>query len=310
MNFYDELIEKTTKVRDKLLYKNLLKRIDDYGKKIIDWDSSDLDAFLYSLHSTSLTSLQKQLYFIRQIHKYTCEKKNIEYTMLTVNKELFDYIDYKKLRSQIITYDDYKFIRNELDFLYDGEYRNVRDKVIFELAWEGLTASEIKNLKYNDIEFVENKIKLNLKNKTLWIHDPVVVQDIKKCMNEYDYYREDKRGKILIYSYVSTDNLIKPVAIRSDNKQDVIKNISITLKSIMLKTSLNVGRKSKDWDGTEHDLEIEHLTIENIRRSRIIYLISQKHLTIEMISKFFGKKTYLDFYWLKKVSERIYGKKE
>ncbi len=91
-------------------------------------------------------------------------------------------------------------------------------------------------------------------------------------MNEYDYYREDKRGKILIYSYVSTDNLIKPVAIRSDNKQDVIKNISITLKSIMLKTSLNVGRKSKDWDGTEHDLEIEHLTIENIRRSRIIYL--------------------------------------
>jgi len=305
IEFYDELLAEFA--NNEHMYLHFKKLILDIDKDITEWNKSDVNNFLFGLRSTSQNSLNRYLRSLRYIHEYSCKKKNIPYTPLKPSFTIKTYIDYPKLRSQIITYEDYIFIRNELDFYLDGELRNVRDKVIFELAWEGLSATEIKHLKETDIEFIDDKIKIQLQKRVIWITDPIVVLDIKRCLNEIQYYQINSTGVIKKYNYKPTKYLIKPIEIRSDMFYKQTAEVTMIFGKIVKKLSLDIGRKSKDWDGTEHDLDIEALTIKNIRRSKMIYLLQFKYITAKGIQEIFGKRQWKDISWLTEISRKVYG---
>lgn len=308
---YEELLNTFKRKEETWVCEALIKKIEEHDKPLAEWTTTDFDYFFKSLGLISRNSVLKYLDIVRKIYKYVCEKENVKCEGMHLSEPAIKYIDYKKLRSTIITREDYKFIRDELDFLYDGKLRNVRDKVIFELAWETLSARDIRNLKVNDITKHGEKIKIQLKNRVIWIDDPIVIKDIELCKNEYEHYDIDKRGYCRVYNYKISDYLIKPVDTRTGANEDGrVINMSIIWKTIAKHLSVDIGYKSRDYDGTEHVLDLEYLTIEGVKRSRILELLHQKHITPQIIQSILGKSQYIDIKWLQEISNRIYGNPE
>jgi hypothetical protein len=76
---------------------------------------------------------------------------------------------------------------------------------------------------------------------------------------------------------------------------------------IMKKLSFDITRKSRDFDGREHDLNIEKINLESIRRSKIIYMLSIKNSTIDIVRQLLDKSQQNDIVWLNKIAKKIYG---
>jgi hypothetical protein len=87
-------------------------------------------------------------------------------------------------------------------------------------------------------------------------------------------------------------------------------SITMMFNKIADKLSFDVGRKSKDWDGKEHNLDIEALSLQNIRRSKIIYLLQFKHLNPQGVQEILDKNQFVDLAWLTQISRQIYGESE
>jgi len=87
-----------------------------------------------------------------------------------------------------------------------------------------------------------------------------------------------------------------------------IKSISIVFKQTMKRTTMDIGtKKSKDWDGTEHEIDIESLSLEDVRRSKIIYLLSKEYYTVEMVKQMLDKTQSNDILWMNRLAKIIYG---
>ncbi len=298
---YDEF----SSIFDKATYDSIINSIQDYDTPIWEWTEKEMDKYLHDLESVSLNTIQKYYGYVKQIYRYF-NKNGKE---LKASKRLWEYIDMEKLRKITITHEDYKFIRNELDIYYSGQVINVRDKLMFELAWETLTSEEIKGLKENDVEEISaDLIRLHLPTRIVNINDPVVIQDIKVVKHyEREYFVFRKNGSVLNYDYKESPHLIKPIAIRLDRKKFDISNLSIIFIRIMKRLSDNVTRKSRDASGQEYSLELDKIGLEGTRRSKVVYLLSFKGSTIEAVKQILGKSQQSHIVWLNKLSKKIYG---
>lgn len=317
-NKYKE--EYLLQLNDRDRYVNLacFDKVLDLKKPAEEWSNKDLDTLLYAMDSISANSIRKYIVIFRDIHDFLCKKENIKCRRLQPTKDVFDYISYDKLRSRIITFEDYKVLRDLLSFNYNGKGYNYRDKVMFELAWEGLANSEIRYLKETDIIWIRDSnqsiakaiLKLN-DGREIIVDDNIVVQDLFTAGNEQIYTRVDKNGKVLQYPYRHSQYFIKPIAITDKHKNtndESVSNPSLMLRQILSKIIREEKYLSRDSKGNQHKLDLENLNLEDIRRSKIIYLLAiNKYLSVADIAKLFGKSVECDFYWLKEVSKRVYN---
>lgn len=303
---------------DKYLYLACFEKVNELNKNVQDWTAEDFDFLLYKMDSISANSIRKYTVIFREIQHFLCEKEGFFCSRLEPTKPVFEYISYPKLRSRIITVKDYQHIREELGYNFQGIEHNVRDRVMFELAWEGLSNSEIRYLKEEAIDFIAdegtkvNKIKLTLADgREIIIDDQKVVADVRSLIKEDNYVRVDKNGKILVYPYRASQYLIKPIAITAKQRHtedESVSNLSLMLRQTLLKINQSQPYFSEDADGKKHRLDLTGLNLEDIRRSKIIYMLAiNKYLSLADIAGLFGKSVECDFYWLKEVAKRIYS---
>lgn len=298
---YNDFLKDKNK-KDVALYRTIIYLINKSNKNIKQWDEKDLENLLINLDSPSVTSLYKYYLYFKNLYKHYTSK-NIE-----VPKAMAEYINYEKLREEIITYNDYKNILNDLEPMYLGEIVNKRDKVLFELAWLGLTSKEIQFLKEDDVEVINNnKVIIHLEDREMIVNDEELIKDLKDVKNERLYYRFDSEIRVLKYSYKDSPYLIKPISIRNDRATTNIYNLAIIFRQIAKRLSLDCNYVSKNHDNTVRKINIEALNLENIRRSKIIWYIGNTDYSLEEIKDIFGKKKIDDLRWLEKIAYEIYG---
>jgi putative cell wall-binding protein len=209
------------------------------------------------------------------------------------------------LLSVTINYQEYCHIKNQLSGLsLENQEINVRDKVIFELAWIGLAKDEIKNIKESDIMFQENEdtgldeALIQINEKLIKIDDPDVVDDIKKVINEEYYYIYSKDGREKKMQYRSSEYLLKPINVGRNKFETNLNNPSLVMQS-----------QFKSGNVTCDRIDIENLTLEDVRRSKIIYMLAEENaefFDMDLISVLFDLKNESGLYWLKKIAREKY----
>jgi len=153
---YEKFIDKflaTEKITEKETYLNLFNKLEKVDNFIINWENEDLDNFMKGIGSISVNTINKYLQFTREFYRYMCKQKGIKPKKIELTKDSKFYINYEKLKGLTIKHDHFISIKNNLTVLTEKGLYNYRDKVLFCLAWEGLSNSEIKNLREDDIIF-------------------------------------------------------------------------------------------------------------------------------------------------------------
>lgn len=287
----------------------IVSKEEEIGITVIKWDTENVEDFLKDLKSISPGFVNRSFTFLRNFVSFIGSKEKIEVPEYKLEfGKLYDFIDYNKLLSTIITYKQYRHIRDQFRL-------NLRDKVIFELAWNLLTKEEIKYLKNEDIKFSKSKetgleiVLLKISDtKVIRIEDPETVINISKCMREGHFYVEskDNRNKMnklkdTPYLIRATTNGPKKVPKPGEVLDESIANPGQSLKDAF--ESLNITCPGID--------DINMITLESIRRSKLIYLLAPQN------EKYFDRQlimTMLDagniesnLYWLKKVARIKYN---
>lgn len=273
---------------------------------IKDWTNETLDKFLYTQKFTSLNSLHTYLHFVREVHKFVCQEEQVGYESLRPTKEDIEYIDWKKLRSKtILTPEEFKGLRNELVYLNeDGIEGNIRDVVIFELGFMGLTVKEISELE-NDTEHIEffeedglEKIRLHLvTGRTVIIDNKQIISDIKAAQEEQYYFkmRGLRNGNITEDSleFVWSKYLIRGIANGISVPGKPVDNVSAILQRRFKSISHPI-------------LDLEHFNLSDLRRSAIIQLIlAHPYLTAVDLSLYLDKEYSSDLSWLRVAATKL-----
>jgi len=294
--------------------KAIVKLEYDLNKDIFHWDELDTCQFLMEFHSISPISLNSRMTVLRNFANYIAEKESVVSRSFDIgSNQLIDCIDMEKLLSLTIDYNQYMFIKNQLTL--DDE--NVRDKLIFELAWIGLTNEQMKLIKEADVIFEPSEYGWDYafimsENRTIKIEDPEVVEDIKKVLAETEYIIEttSARSPVRRLKYKDSEYLLKPISVGRGKKESYMDNPGLTLKNLF-----NQGRP----DGTTRvntitppdGIDLHNLTIEDIRRSKLIYLLTEEnkeYFDMNLITVMFELKNDSSLYWLRKVANEKYKK--
>ena len=170
-NKYEHYMEKFFEIvnpREKGTYRNLFSKLKDCDRFISDWGNKDLNNFMKKLGGISENTINKYLQYTREIYKFICKQKDERPKHLFLSYDVSEYIDLNRLMSLTINEHQYKVLTKIEATVYgDKGEMNFRDKVLIELAWEGLSSDEIRHLKVKDIDFYEEygkkKAKLKLK---------------------------------------------------------------------------------------------------------------------------------------------------
>lgn len=255
--------------------KGTLKRIitkeEEYETPCINWNTEQVEEFLRDSHSVSPNAISRSLTFLRSLAEYICSEEKLVCPEFNLDfGRLYDLVDYNKLLNVTITYGDYRYLIEKLS-------KNIRDKVLFELAWLMLTNDEIRNLKKRDIEFetdpdteMEIAWLMVSDTKMVKVEDPEVVKDIKKCREETYYYVSTKDGRDKMMKLKPTDYLIRAVQVGKPkmlkNPEEYIENPSLALHNTLIQQEI-----------IRPGIEVSELSIENIKRSKMIYLLAPQN---------------------------------
>jgi hypothetical protein len=286
-------------------FKAVLDRITDQEKisgiQLLNWTEIEAGEYLKSFHSVSAMALNRQFSILRNFADFICEKENISKRKFNLGEDkLYDFIDKEILLKTTLNYEEYRNIKSQLD-------ENVRDKLIFELAWYGLANEDIKMLTNSDVIFEMSEdfgweiAFLNIRDGFLFkVEDPEVVEDIKRCMKEMYHIIESKDGRTKKMQYRDSEYIIKPINVGKNKKEDYLCNPSLTLQKTFV---------AKDI--TCKDIDVYNLSIEDIRRSGLIYLLSSennKEYSMDLITIIYGYKNDTGLYWLKNFAKEKYNK--
>ena len=296
-NFIDNFM--ITK-KEKETYNRIFDRLSEESKFITKWENEDLDKFIESFDSISENSVNKYLQIVRDFYSFVCKELGLKPKTLKLTKNIKDYINLEELLARTLNENEYKALKNLLVCeTPEGTY-NYRDKVLLELGWLGLTNNEIKTLRIDNIEFYkefnQEKAKLKLKRRTVVIENKEIVYDIKMTIEHKKYWRVEKGGREYFINLKETPMLIKAVAMRQSNK-DEVSNPSNMLNGVLK----NLAEQADIIPG----VKIENINLSDIRRSRIIELLKLPYLKINDIKNIYDKKTESDLYWLQGIANII-----
>lgn len=289
----------------------ILKTEDELSKNLMEWEEKDIVEFLKSFHSISTISLSGRMNVLRNLGNFISDEMCIKRRSFTIGKNSFlECIDMDKLLSRTISFEQYKHIKNQLSITENGKDYNIRDKLIFELAWQGLSHEEIKYIKEKDIDFVESDYGWDIAmihfddGKIIKIEEPEVVEDIKKVMKEYKYIVYSKDGLQKTMDYKDSEYLLKPIQVGRGKLKTYISNPGLTIQNIF-----NSNSNPILCDG----IDMCNLSLEDIRRSKLIYLLSEQnsqYIDMNLITVLFDMKVESGLYWLKKVAKIKYNAKK
>jgi site-specific recombinase XerD len=295
---YQKLFFASKEISEEKLYENLINKLEDFNDKfILYWEQDDLEGFMKSLGSKSVNSVNKYLNYLRTFYKFICKTREITPNKLDLQKDLKYYIDQKKLMRVTLTEHQYKTLRDLLPIEIGHNTYNYRDACILVLAWEGLSNYEIKYLMEDDIEFFSEygiqKCKLHLKTRSVLIDDFEAINIIKKTMREQKYFiQEAVKHKDGIFNLKDTPALIRAAIVSRKSNKITVANPGEVLKRVF--------RRVEKIDGT--NINLKEMTIEDVKRGRIIDLLRKKEVTVNDIRNMFGKESSCDVHWLSEIA--------
>ncbi|MBZ9622898.1 hypothetical protein G9F71_008530 [Clostridium sp. FP2] len=286
------------------IIKNIIETEIETKIELLDWEDAEIATFLKKAGSVSPQGLNKSMVILRKFADFICKKKKLairEYIM--EDGVLLSLIDKEQLLTTTINYDQYLTIRSQLDMTEGGMKVNLRDKVIFELAWEGLLNDEIRAIKEGNIEFVQSEngweiAIINLENKVFRIEDPSVAEDIKLCLKELSCIRTTKDGRTKKTLYKDSEYLIKPVNVGRVSDKTYLNNPHLALQ-----------RALRASDILCKGINVKDLTLADIRRSRLIYLLApenEEFFNFETVAAIYNLKRPEALRWYKKIAEEKY----
>ena len=294
LRFYDKNNDK------KHILETFIDTEKETGKELLSWDNEQVNIFLKRINSKSPQTLNKAMVALRKFADFICKREKLSKREYPIDDGVFlGLIDREHLLSVTLSYQQYLTIKNQLNM----EGMNVRDRLIFELAWVGLTAEEIKMLKVSDIEFTTSDIGLdvailNLSSKVVRIEDSEIIEDIKLCSEEkYNMVviNETRVNKML---YKESEYLIKPINIGKGTEKTYLNNPEITFQNVIKKNNI-----------TCKGIDMSRLSLEDIRRSKLIYLLApenKKFFDRKTVSGIFNFKAPTSLKWLEKIAEEKY----
>ena len=286
--------------------KNIIETEEELGIELSQWKEEHIIIFLKKFNSISSASLKKNLVIMKEFSNYICKNENlneIEYSlsnisfMLSINKE--------KLLSVTLSDDQFQSIRHQLGSTVEGETINYRDKLIFELAWYSLTENEIRMIKKTDIGFTKSKGGTDIailkfaSGKTVIIDDTVTIEDFKQCMASDYRISIAKDGRAKNIKYKNSEYLIRPGTSGIRTGTDYLGKPSTALKGIFETQNIVC-------DG----IDIFKLNLDNIKRSRLIMLLSPKNemvLDLEFVAGLYDIKSKYGIKWCKEAAILKYG---
>jgi len=269
---------------------SVLDQLKTHKRFISEWDSSDLDEFIKSLCAISVSSINRYVKLIRDFHRFVCGKENIPCRELYLNHQWEYYIDEEKLLSVTLNKNQYRMLRNRLLITVNDEEYNYRDKVAVELAWEGLTAGEMKRIRKDDI-LDDGSLVIHLKDRNVLIADKETAHDIKMCQVQ-DQYVVNQNGFYYFCQLRDTPYLLRSIKSKPGSKEAV--------SDLELAFRLAVERQGISIPG----IDIHALTLEDIRRSGIIHLFRMGY-TLSEVRQHIGYKTEADLYWLEEWARKL-----
>lgn len=265
------------------------------GKNIMIWDEPEIVEYLKSFKSISPNSLIKRLVYLRVYADFIAEMEGVNKRQYAiVDTKVIDCIDREKLMSLTVDYEEYQTIKSQLPDDY-----NVRDKLIISLAWEGLTKDEMKYLKEKDVEFIESDmgevalLRISVK-KVLKIESPDVVEELKMVINERTY-KLFRNNHVVSLQYKESPYLLKPVQVGHSKNDDP----SICHPSLVINNAL------KNNNVILEGVNLEKISVEDIRRSKLMYLLSDENADYfdnALIASIFHIKNEVNLYWLKQMA--------
>lgn len=286
------------------IIKNIIETEIETKVELLKWEADQIAIFLKKAGAVSPESLNKRMVILRKFADFICKKEKIAKRKYVMEDGVFmQLIDMEQLLSITINYDQYMTIKSQLDIMKDGEKINVRDKVIFELSWEGLTNDEIRSIKADNIEFIQSSngweiTMLNLKGKPISIEDPSVTQDIKLCLKELYCVRTAKDGRVKKTFYRDSEYLIKPINVGRTSNKAYLDNPHLALQRVF-----------RSGDILCKDINVEDLTLSDIRRSKLIYLLAPENedfFSFETVASLYNLKRSEPLRWYKKIAEEKY----
>lgn len=291
---------------DTSIVKGLISYADSIGIPIVKWDKQTLFDWLKSIHAVSVISFYNRLAIFERYAKYLTDKAGLPALEIKIeSSEMFDILDIELLLKNTITNEQYQKLLEKMkslqfadDFAFD-----IRDRVIFELAWLGLTSSEIKYLKTSDITFSSNNgcaiMIVKTADNEFVAMDVQLLNDIRECIMTNEYVVITRAGVRKTYELLSSDYLIRPIKVgRIAESLGTLANPALSLHDALVKNKI-----------TCDDIDVENLTIENIKRSKIIYMLSIDHGSkndIRYVAEVYDIKHEMMLYTLKKLSKMKY----
>jgi site-specific recombinase XerD len=278
-------------------WNHLFSKLRQYDVYIADWKNEDLDIFIKSLQTISVNTINKYLQIVRKFYNWACKKEGVKPRRLFLSYDLKYYIDLQKFMSITISYYQYQMLRRSLteNVEKDGYKEfNFRDKLIVELAWAGLSNEEIKLLTTKQIEYTKDIAILHVEGRNISIYDEEVIADLKSTEQQNIYYlRPTLYKKEQWRDLKQSDYVIKPIETRNSKTMCVANPTQLLQRSFQ--------RSEITIDG----IDIEHLNLENIKRSRILHMLIYEGASIETIQYLCGKAVASDMYWLVELAEKI-----
>lgn len=297
--FLKSLIE-TDKNR---LLKVLIETELSTGKSFAEWKTVEIKDYLQGFRTTSQNSLNKYIAVLRKFADFVTEREGTD--RIIYNTDDIDYaecIDLDKLKTVLISEDQFKHIRNQLTLANrDGEESNFRDRLLFSLAWAGLKPEEVKKLQEKDIEFIfsdkfgHKVAMIDTGKRIIKIEDKETVEDIVKTLQETSYTVIDKNGNYKKLSYRDSNYLIKPVSVGRTADEGWVSNPSLSMQG-----------KFKSLGITCPGIDVPSLSMEDINRSKVIeLLLNEEVYDMGMVMALYGIKHENSVKWLVDLAARL-----
>jgi len=273
-----------------------------FNESCVYWNKENLIQWIKEFNSTSIGSLNVKLSTFRKFCTFISNEENIQYKDISLDfGEMYNYLDVEQLKRITLTYMDYRHILNQMLSDNSGDGWNVRDRLIFEFAWLGLSNEEMKLIKESDIDFQgQDAVVINISNtKFFRSEDPQLIEDIKLCLNEQYHYIRSKDGRSKKMQYRDSEYLIKPVNVGRSKREDYVGNPGVVLQAAFAYFGI-----------TCEGIDIYTLSIEDIRRSKIVYLLSEEnsdYFDMEFVKNLFDMSSENQMFWYKKVAKIKYS---
>lgn len=286
----------------------MLRHAENINLPVVKWGKQTFIDFVKGLHIVSVGNYyQRRNIFDRYLDfaskKYGIEKSNIEFD----SKDLYEVLDIDLMLRTTITNEQYlEILQAMIEAQYDKDkIFNIRDRVIFELSWLGLTSREIKMLKKKDIVFEgvngHPTALVKIRDNQFPTMDMQLINDIRECIITDTYKVFTKAGVIKPYELLDSEYLIRPIKVGKIKDSDgTLANPSESLRVAIMKNNI-----------TCNNFDISALNNENIKRSKILYMLSLNHGTnsdVKYVAKMYDMRNENDAYVLKKISDIKYKK--